>query len=265
MNNSLDNMNNYKNIKTFNINIIIKKYSELVIEYLKNIKNIKIKSNNLNKFIIIRGLDTIMHVFNILLYYTKNIDITFLYCQKSIFYYIEFINQIFEEEKMFLNLSSRDATIYVYKKTIFDINKKCIENIEISDELKEQFDIILIYIEMYKTIILKIQDIKDSKDSKYNKDQIINNQINIFDEISNKLSIIKIKKENVFLLKKLIDELYFNSNTEHFLEIIQILLLKIEKKSNIFEQIKNKLLLEDFFLYVNKNPDNFIDYLTKSS
>ena len=253
MNTSLNNINNYKNIQTINISIIIKKYTELVFEYLKNIKNINIKNKILNNFIIIRGLDTIIHVFNIILYYTRNIDITFFHCQKAIFFYIEFINQIFEEDKIFLNLSSQDASIYVYKKTIFDINKKNIENIKISNELKEQFDIILIYIKIYKTIILKIY--KEDKENNKNENIIL------FEQISNKLNTIKITKENLILLELLIDKLYFNLNTKYFLEINQILLFKIQKKINIFDKIKNKIFLEDFSLYLNEIPNKFIEWI----
>ena len=37
---------------------------------------------------------------------------------------IEFINQITDDSNKFLQLCSRDASIYVYKKTIFDINNE---------------------------------------------------------------------------------------------------------------------------------------------
>jgi hypothetical protein len=57
-----------------------------------------------------------------LLLYTKNLDLTHFHCQKSFYYYVEFVGQILEDDKTFLQLTSRDATIYVYKKTIYDIH-----------------------------------------------------------------------------------------------------------------------------------------------
>ena len=128
---SLQNINNYN--KTFDVNInndIMNKYIELVIEYFKFIfENSKIQKLTYSKFIIIRGLETITNVFNIILYYTKNINLTYFQCQKSFYYYIEFIGQITEEQHTFLQLSSRDAIIYVYKKTFYEINNDFRKNL----------------------------------------------------------------------------------------------------------------------------------------
>ena len=48
---------------------------------------------------------------------------TYYHCEKGIYYFTEFISQI-ENENSFLKLSSIDAIIFVYKKTIYNINKK---------------------------------------------------------------------------------------------------------------------------------------------
>jgi hypothetical protein len=120
---SLDNLDNY--YKTFNCDTseILNKYTYLMNEYLKFIlEKTKIKNNNYFKFVITRGYDTITNVFNNILYCTKNLDLTFYHCQKSYYYYIEFIEQISEEQHVFLQLSSRDAATYVYKKTLLDLN-----------------------------------------------------------------------------------------------------------------------------------------------
>ena len=42
--------------------------------------------------------------------------------KQAIFYYVEFIGQIGEDSQGFLQLNSKDAILFVYKKTIFDIN-----------------------------------------------------------------------------------------------------------------------------------------------
>ena len=122
---SLHNLENYKKNIDNDISEITEKYYILLLEYYKFIiENIKTKNANLTKFIIIRGLDTITNVFNNILYYTKNINMTYFHCQKSFYFYVEFVGQISEDEKMFLQLTSRDATTYVYKKTIFEINNE---------------------------------------------------------------------------------------------------------------------------------------------
>ena len=75
---SLINSENYKLCLDCDISDILNKYTELIMEYGKFIQeNIKIKNNNFAKFIIIRGLETITHFFQYILYFTKNIDVTY--------------------------------------------------------------------------------------------------------------------------------------------------------------------------------------------
>ena len=57
-----------------------------------------------------------------LLLYTKNLELVNYHCQKSYYYYVEFIGQIGDDNHSFLQLNSKDATLFVYKKTIFEIN-----------------------------------------------------------------------------------------------------------------------------------------------
>ena len=119
-------LKNEKNINktlTYNINQIITKYILLLRGYLLFIseKLITIKNKENYCFILLRGLDTITSVFTMLLYNTNNLELAYYHSQKSYFYYIEFIEQISDENRSFLMLNSRDASIYVYKKTIFEI------------------------------------------------------------------------------------------------------------------------------------------------
>jgi hypothetical protein len=116
---------NYKKDLDYTEYEITDKYLQLIVEYMNFIhENIKVKNKSFVTFIIIRGLDTITHVFNYILYTTKHLDLTYYHCQKSFYFYIEFVGQITEDDKMFLKLTTRDATTYVYKKTIFDINNE---------------------------------------------------------------------------------------------------------------------------------------------
>jgi len=213
---SLHNLNNFN--KTFDVDInnnIMNKYIKLVIEYLKFIvENIKIQNLTHSKFIIIRGLETITNVFNIVLYYTKNIDITYFQSQKSFYYYIEFIGQITEEQHTFLHLSSRDATIYVYKKTFYEINNDFRKNIsKPSNEIIEKFDLTNEYIKIYKIVLFKI----------INYDSTLNlERINIFEIFCNKLNNLKMNSiENICNLELIIN--IFDkkiNNIDTFFEII---------------------------------------------
>jgi hypothetical protein len=110
---SLQNVENYKNETLFDANEAIQKYLELIIEYFKFVmENIKNKSSNFLKFIIIRGLDTITNVFLHILYFTKNVDLTYFHSQKSYYFYVEFVSQISDDEKMFLQLTSHEHPLW---------------------------------------------------------------------------------------------------------------------------------------------------------
>lgn len=117
------------NIENFNLELIAQqediqiKYNNLISEYLFFLlDHIAIKNNVFLKFIIQRGISTITNVFNLILIYSKNIDVTYFHSQKAFYFYVEFIGQISEDQNTFLQLSSRDAAMFVYKKTIFEIN-----------------------------------------------------------------------------------------------------------------------------------------------
>ena len=121
---SLTNPENYKKELNTSSKEVINKYKSIIIEYLKEINKyfLEKKPNlNLYKFLLIRGLDTINHIFTHILIYTKNLSIAHIHSQKAVYYYLEFINQIYQDKNIFLQLTSREAVIYVYKKTIYDI------------------------------------------------------------------------------------------------------------------------------------------------
>ena len=131
MNNlNLDNENNY--MKTFNCDIeyAFFKYVSIIEEFITTAKNME--SSVYYKYILIKGIENIYHVFNILLLYSKNIDLVYYHTKKTIIYYCEFIEQIKDDNNKLLNLNIKDATIFIYKKILYNIKKNyCkITNIE---------------------------------------------------------------------------------------------------------------------------------------
>jgi len=80
------------------------------------------------------------------LLHTRNLDAAYYHAQKSIYYYLEFISQLTEQKNAFLQLSSKDALTYVYKKTIYLINN-------LSESKQPKSDIINtinMYLQVYK-------------------------------------------------------------------------------------------------------------------
>jgi hypothetical protein len=134
----LTNIESYNIMISCSLNEILNKYILVIVNYMKLFsEKINIKKHNYYKFIFIRGLDAVTHVFKVLLLFTKNIELTYYHSQKAFYFYIEFIEQISNDQNTFLQLSSREACMFVYKKTIFEINndfKKKMENISNHDK-----------------------------------------------------------------------------------------------------------------------------------
>ena len=199
--------------------------------------------------------ETITNVFSIILYYTKNIDLTYFQCQKSFYYYVEFIGQISEEQHSFLQLNSKDAITYVYKKTVFDINHEYKKNIlSLTKDNVKKFDLINEYIKIHKILLLKIISIE----SKINA---IN--INNFENCCNKLNNIKVDIDNLYILEYVIIVLDNKiTNIEKFFETTLLYLKKVNKNQDIIKITKEKTYLDDFNFYIEESTDKFIIWLT---
>jgi len=255
---SLQNLDNYKKNIDNTTNEITEKYHMLITEYFKFItENIKVKNTDFSRFIITRGLDTITNVFNNIFYYTKNIDLTYFHCQKSFYFYVEFVGQISEDEKMFLQLSSRDATTYVYKKTIYEINGECKKNLNTNINLNtvnEQLSNINNYINIYKTLIYKIIQ-NCNLTSKQNN-------IEVFEKICKKINKTNLNNENVVLLNNIIDKLYFIiGSVDYFFDTIQEFLKKMKPAQ--LKKYEKKILYEtdEITEKLNDTPERFINWI----
>ena len=172
---SLNNINNYNKILDCGVYVVVKKYVILTNEYLKFIlERTKFKKPNYFRFIVIRGFDTITNIFNHILYYTKNLDLTFYHCQKAYYYYVEFIEQTSEEQHTFLQLTSTDAITYVYKKIFVDLlEDKKKAHVLCSSELRYTLNIINEHINIFGIVFafiiqnLNFADLHISRFEKY--------------------------------------------------------------------------------------------------
>jgi hypothetical protein len=249
---SLNNCENYKKELDTDITDVVNKISKLFLDYFKYIiENIKLKKGNLLKFIVTRGLETLIHVFQTIFFYTRNIELTYFHCQKSFYFYVEFVSQISDDEKMFLQLTSRDAIIYVYKKTIFEINNEHKKNNEIiSDYTKLKIEIIDDYISIYKAYLYKL----------INGDLTNNKHLFIIETIFGKLNEIS-NKSNIKLFNKLTDQLSNKiDDNEKFLNIKLCITKKFIKNPSLFLSFNNKLLNEEFNDKLNENYDKFVSW-----
>ena len=154
----LQNIENYNKIIMDGEDEIYSKYTNVIIQYLLlGIEKIKNQNAEYVKYILIKGVFTISYVFKMLLMYTCNLQLTYHHCQKSYSYYIEFIGQIGDDAVTYLQLNSKDAALFVYKKSIFDVldevKKKYTENDMNEKKIKNVSAMVDIYNKLIETEI----------------------------------------------------------------------------------------------------------------
>jgi hypothetical protein len=113
-------------------------YSLIISNFIKDIAE-DLSINDMNKFLFIveKGVETITNVYKTLLLYTRNIELAEYHTEKACVYYIEFILQIVDGE-----MNVRECVLFVYKKTIFDINNDYKKQVGISAEQNVYFTIL---------------------------------------------------------------------------------------------------------------------------
>ena len=230
----LYNVDNYRSVIQNTPYEILTKFTEVLIEYMRLIaEKINIKNKQYYIFIFERGIETLIHIFSMIFYYTKNLELTFYHSQKAYYFYIEFIEQISDDNITFLQLSSRDALMFVYKKTIFEINndhKK--SNIYLTDEERK----IISYnsnMPIYKKIVSFILYHKDFNYG--NKLEYINSACDKIQRLSVSLNRC-IKKEGLYLFIDLLQNKMVEPPISicQFFELLEDFILKLK------EQIKNQ-------------------------
>jgi hypothetical protein len=258
---SLQNVENYKSLLDNSLNDVLDKYILLICEYLKFIvENIKMKNRSYFKFILVRGLETITHVFNNILFYSKNLEMSYYHGQKAFYYYVEFIGQISEEQNVFLQLSSRDATMYVYKKTIFEISndhKKI--STYIDEEITQKLKGIQLHMQIYKNIINYLLIVEESL-----RDSIVEFFIYRFELLCNKINSVILSNEESKVIDFFIDHLNTKLlDIEKYLDVLDFFTKRICKTKSILSEkkIKQKILDDGFDNILEQPPDKFISWI----
>jgi len=271
----LNNTDNYNSLIQNTPQEILTKFTEVIIDYMRLIsEKINIKNKQYYVFVFERGIEMIIHIFSIIFYYTKNLDLTFYYSQKAYYFYIEFIEQISDDNITFLQLSSRDALLFVYKKTIYDLNnefKKTIPPLT-SDEMNI-LSCVDAYIVIYKKIVNFI--INHKKFVYENKIQHIHTCCNRIQKCGIILNKNKIKKNAIDCIYLLIN-LLSNNNIKDIIavdiffdnlgELIKY--LQIKKKvldDKTIKHIRNKIYECDINNYIDVNGiETLIEYICTS-
>ena len=253
----LHNTLNYKPSIKNSVLEILNKFIEVILEYMRFIsEKVAKKNKKYNNFLFERGLKTLIHVFSIIFYYTKNLELSFYHTQKAYYFYIEFIEQISDDNITFLQLSSKDAILFVYKKTIFELNNDYKKNIkELSLEEQNILETVNLYINMYKSMVLYTMN-----HNYENKKDYINTSCNVIKNISETLNKNKMNYEQIDCIYEFTTLLY-NKKIEivDFFNLLDEFVKKINLKKKIDENIiKYKIYDVKMSDFINNNELNKI-------
>lgn len=128
---------------------IYAKYLGSVAEFVEQAEtSLPISNVEYFRYVVLKGIETLTHVFRMLILYTRNVDLTFFNSKKALYYFIEFIGQIGEDHHDFLSLTSTDATMFVYKKTVFSLETSMRKEFKEKDDEKVVIDNVFLLTEL---------------------------------------------------------------------------------------------------------------------
>lgn len=137
-------------------------YSRLLSGFVKDVaEDIDVSELSQFMFILEKGIETITNVYKTILLYMRNIELAEYHTEKAGIYYIEFISQIIGSE-----INVRESVLFVYKKTIFEINNECKKRVLISAEQNVYFTILDEYALFFHSFIksaLSERNIRENK------------------------------------------------------------------------------------------------------
>lgn len=248
---SLQNTENYKNDLNYCISEIFIKYVGLIREYLVQCtENIYINDPIYYKYIIYKGITTITHVFLNLLLYTRNLELTYHHCQKSFYYYVEFIGRIEDDNHSFLQLNCKDASLFVYKKTLFELDNEFRKDFTLNEDIiiETSGKLLRIYQYLLDNIIKNYQY---EPTNKSNLLSIIDIKLNkLCQNIINLLN--KDEKKNLESIK--IIEIV-EKNLQHIISdpipILETLTKKLIKKGINYNNLCDKFINSDNIININ--------------
>lgn len=259
--NLFDEKNYNKELNNEDSSIYISKFIELTNNYIHYIvKNINIAYKDYNKYIIIKGLETLKHIYILLLTYTKNIDMVMYYCQKSYCYYVEFIEQMNNGSDI-IKLNSKDAVLFMYRKTLYEINQNYRkENITLEEDK-------LLLDNTYKGINNYLCLLESYIDKEINEVDSVNGINNNIPSIS--LKIIKLFNKIVLNKNSYLEILIIISNLIKYLfekkisiersfELLELIIQKMKKTKLNIEKIENNIENNEKLENINNINNNIL-------
>ena len=254
-NNILNNIDNYKNELDINEQILFLKYIGMIHELVQLcVERILIKNDDYIKHILITGIKNTTYIYKIILLYTKNIELALYHTQKSILYYMEFISQIGEDSQNLLKLTTKDASLFIYKKTIFEINDDYKKDYKETDNTITILKRLKLCTDVYNSTLIQLVSQFDLKNNTLNQ-----LQKNIFTKLYKIVEVIiqlpivykhdepivsKKMSTLIILVEYLNSTYHYHFINNNYLYLIEYCIKKMYKMDLDVEQIKKKLLAD---------------------
>lgn len=270
--NSMNNYENIQDIKNFKAELIKTEIKDYIIKYV-NIITEFIPYNSSKKYyrtmeynqnVTHQGIQSLFNIYHILLLYTNNIDLVGYHVQKAYYYYIEFISQINKEQHSFLQFNIKDAIMFIYKKSIFNLDKQIIsifksdkDNNEIHNILRSitnKINHLILYVT--DNVRIHINNTLSNDDKTTTKVQVSspssNSKVDEFDKLS-------------YMIQKIVKKCCETKNPDNILskinKVIEFYNEHIYKKMCIYQEkykLKNRSISIKY-ITVQENIDIFCD------
>ena len=201
----LSDKNIYNDTLTYELEACLNSYKKIFVMYWNHYKNIVEEKTEYSNIIKLTGLSALTNIYLMLLISTKNLNATVQHCEKTIFYYFEFIEQMNAPKtdiQSILKLNVFDAKLFIYKKTIYDI-------IEKKHNISEKENVTFLNLKNYTMVVIKLTELLINSEKEIDDNMIcLNNIINILPNIishDNIDKIINMKNYNYDELQLIVD------------------------------------------------------------
>ena len=119
---NLSNKDNYLTELDCGYHELTQAYIVMVEYYITTIEQtVQMDDKSYYRYILCKGIENLKNIFRLLLVYTKNKAMAAFQTEKAMLYYVEFMGQISNEHSFIINLNGKDATLFIFKKTLYDL------------------------------------------------------------------------------------------------------------------------------------------------
>lgn len=280
----------------YEVSPIVQQYIDILRNFLGKFSQQTIFTNTKNMkhsmYILMKGMEGIHTIFYSLLLYTKNIDVVYDYCMKSVVFFIEFITQMKQSHEVqtyetsssqpsspndattpqsmsFIQLNTKDALLFMYRNTIYTIEPTIRETYTSNHEDKVFIQTIQKITQVYTTLLYMYYEnyIETEEQSHpFNKYVIHSIFTNITNHLQKIMSMSNYHYEcinTIYILSKQCFHYHLTQETIYY--IIDTFIKKIIKLNDTsidFKHIHTNIYKDDFEKKLNTyTPLKLVNYL----